>query len=140
MVDRVNWSGGSPWEPLRGFSRAVQVGGHLYISGITATDEHGNVHAAGEPYEQTRYVIDRIKAMLTVAGYTAEDVVRTRLAITLVNRWEEYSRAHRETFESIRPASSMFQIARLADPRLVIEMEVDAVLGCNLIGSRVVKI
>lgn len=138
MKERINYSGGSPWEPLRGFSRAVQLGDNLYISGTTALDESGEVIAAGEPYEQTKFVIERIKCVLSSCGFTVHDVVRTRMSVTLQGRWADYARAHRETFESIRPASSMIQVARLVDPRLVIEMEVDAVRGYDKRGYSVI--
>lgn len=129
--ERVNIASGSHWEPLRGYSRAVRVGDMLYISGTTATDGKGDVHAPNEPYEQTRYVINFVKQILTQAGFKMTDIVRTRLYVTNLNYWEDYARAHREAFEMIRPASSIVQVARLTDPRLLIEMEVDAVLGCQ---------
>ncbi|NDC39359.1 MAG: RidA family protein [Proteobacteria bacterium] len=135
-TERINFSSKSIWEPLRGYSRAVLVGNQLFISGTTAVDSKGEVVAAHEPYEQTRFVINRIREILTAAGFQISDVVRTRLFVTNLSRWEDYAKAHRDAFEKIRPASSIVQVARLVDPRLTIEMEVDAVKGLDLIESR----
>jgi len=133
--ERINIASRSMWEPLRGYSRAVRVGPNLYISGTTAVDRAGEVIGAGDPYVQTRFIIDRIREVLTHAGFRLSDVVRTRLYVTQMGRWEDYARAHREAFESIRPASSIVQVSKLVDPRLMIEMEVDAILGCTLVDE-----
>ncbi len=132
--ERINFATRSPWEPLRGYSRAVQVGDSLYISGTTAIAEGGAV-VGSDAYEQTRYVISVVKKILATAGFKISDVVRTRLYITNMAKWDEYARAHREAFEKIRPASSIVQVTKLVDPRLMLEMEVDAVKGCELIKS-----
>ncbi|MFM1848190.1 MAG: hypothetical protein RL417_1664, partial [Pseudomonadota bacterium] len=131
--EKINITSHSMWEPLRGYSRAVQVGPHLYISGTTAIDRHGDVVGTGDPYVQTRFVIERVKEVLSSAGFRLSDVVRTRLFVTQMGRWDEYAKAHREAFEAIRPASSIVQVSKLVDPRLMIEMEVDAIAGCTLI-------
>lgn len=136
---RVNIASGSAWEPLRGYSRAVRVGDHLYISGTTATDEKGDVVASGDPYLQTKYVIGFIKNILIHQGFKLSDVVRTRMYVTNLNHWEDYARAHREAFEIIRPASSIVQVSRLTDPRLLVEMEADAILGCEAAESAVIS-
>lgn len=137
---RYNIASGSLWEPLRGYSRAVKIGNALYISGTTAVDEKGDVVAVGDAYEQTRYVIQKVRDVLALSGLELSDVVRTRLFITNMAKWDEYARAHREAFENIRPASSIVQVMKLVDPRLTIEMEVDAVGGCegveNLVLAR----
>jgi enamine deaminase RidA (YjgF/YER057c/UK114 family) len=86
----------------------------------------------GDAYEQTRYVIGLIKKILNTAGFQLTDVVRTRLYVTNIARWDEYARAHSEVFDKIRPASSVVQVSKLVDPRLLIEMEAEAVLGCRL--------
>jgi enamine deaminase RidA (YjgF/YER057c/UK114 family) len=129
ILTRKNIASGSPFEPLRGYSRAVQVGNHLFISGTTAMTPQGDVTAPGEPYEQTKAILASIKAILTKSGFSLSDVVRTRLFVTNIIKWEEYAQAHREVFEKIRPASSLVQVSKLVDPRLVIEMEVDAIRG-----------
>ncbi len=127
MDDRLNVASKSIWEPLRGYSRAVRVGDSLFISGTTAVDSNGEVVAPGDPYQQTRFVIDKIRDVLARVDFSMEDVVRTRLFVTNLSRWEDYAKAHREAFERIRPVSSIVQVARLVDPRLAIEMEVDAI-------------
>jgi enamine deaminase RidA (YjgF/YER057c/UK114 family) len=124
---RTNIASGSPFEPLRGYSRAVRVGEQLFISGTTAMTPQGDVAAPGDPYEQTKAVLIAVRNILVSSGFSLSDVVRTRLFVTNIVRWEDYARAHREVFEKIRPASSMVQVAKLVDPRLVIEMEVDAI-------------
>ena len=133
--ERINFSTRSPWEPLRGYSRAVKVGDHLFISGTTAIGEGGVVNGAGDAFEQTKYVIAVIKKILSAAGFTLDDVVRTRLFVTNMAKWDEYARAHRDAFENIRPASSIVQVAKLVDPRLMLEMEVDALRGAEVTQS-----
>lgn len=133
--DRINIASGSPWEPLRGYSRAVQVGDHLFVSGTTAMTGNGEIVGGASAHEQTRYVINVIKAVLSSAGFAITDVVRTRLFVTNLAKWDEYARAHREAFDSVRPASSIVQVSRLADPRLLIEMEIDAIRGCKVIEN-----
>lgn len=91
----------------------------------------GDVASPGEPYEQTKAVLASIKTILAKRGFAFSDVVRTRLFVTNIVKWEDYARAHREVFENIRPASSLVQVAKLVDPRLVIEMEVDAIRGAG---------
>lgn len=132
---RLNIASGSPWEPLRGYCRAVQTGDHLFISGTTAVKEGGEVVGLNDPYEQTRFVIEFIKRILSAAGFQISDVVRTRMFVTNLAKWDEYARAHREAFEKVRPASSILQVARLVDPRLLVEMEVDAMRGYSKIES-----
>lgn len=130
-VTRINIASGSPFEPLRGYSRAVQMGDHLYISGTTAMNAQGDVIAPGDPYLQTKHILSAIKTILGARNFHIGDVVRTRLAVTNIARWEDYARAHREVFEKIRPASSIVQVVKLVDPRLVVEIEVDAVRGAS---------
>jgi enamine deaminase RidA (YjgF/YER057c/UK114 family) len=95
----------------------------------------GEVAAPGDPYEQTKTIMNSIRAVLTSRGFQISDVVRTRMFVTNIARWEDYARAHREVFENVRPASSMVQVAKLVDPRLMIEVEVDAVRGASKIES-----
>ena len=132
-MDRLNIASGTPWEPLRGYSRAVVIGDRLFISGSTAVTEKGDVVAANDPYEQTRYIIGLIRKVLSAAEFKMSDVVRTRMFVTNLSRWDDYARAHREAFENIRPASSIVQVTRLTDPRLLVEMEVDAIRGCTAV-------
>jgi enamine deaminase RidA (YjgF/YER057c/UK114 family) len=129
---RTNILSRSPFEPLRGYSRAVQVGDHLFVSGTTAMNYKGEVTAPGDAYEQTKTVLAAIKTILTSRGFTIQDVVRTRLFVTNMSKWEDYARAHREVFETVRPASCMVQVVKLVDPRLVVELEMDAIRGASV--------
>ena len=126
---RTNIASGSPFEPLRGYSRAVQVGNQLFVSGTTAMNSQGEVAAPGDPYLQTRTALAAIKTILASRNFQLSDVVKTRLYVTNVARWDDYARAHREVFERVRPASSLVQVAKLVDPRLVVEIEVEAIRG-----------
>jgi enamine deaminase RidA (YjgF/YER057c/UK114 family) len=127
---RTNYSTGIPWEPLRGYSRAVRVGDTLYVSGMTAGTEKGDVVAPGDAYQQTKYILENLRYVLRKAGYQMADVVRTRLSVTDLSKWKDYARAHRQVFDGVRPASSIVEVSRLMDPRMLIELEVEAVLNC----------
>ena len=138
QLTRTNILSGSLLEPLRAYSRAVQIGDQLWISGTTAMTAKGEVIAPGEAYEQTKAILGAIRTILNERGFHISDVVRTRLFVTNIARWEDYARAHREVFENVRPASSMVQVAKLVDPRLVVELEVDAVRGATTSESATV--
>lgn len=136
---RINFSSGSPWEPLRGFSRAVVIGDSMFISGTTATDDKGDVIGGQDPYEQTRYIIQFAKKILSEGGFSLRDVFRTRMYVTNISKWDDYARAHREAFENIRPVSSIVQVTRLTDPRLLVEMEFEAIRNIETLENRSVQ-
>lgn len=120
-------SSGGTWEPLIGYSRAVRVGAHVQVAGTTAAGPDGPV-GGDDLAEQTREAIRRIEAALHEAGATLQDVVRTRMFLTDVSRWEEAGRAHGEFFGEIRPASTMVEVSALIDPTLLVEVEADAIV------------
>ena len=126
--DRQNISSGAKWEDIVGYSRAVRVGGRIYLTGTTAIDEKGELIGAGDPYRQTVQIIRNIERALKQAGATLENVVRTRMFVTDIQRWEEYGRAHREFFGDIRPCATMVEVRALIDPQMLIEIEVEAEL------------
>jgi enamine deaminase RidA (YjgF/YER057c/UK114 family) len=126
-MSRQTYSSGSPWEPKVGYSRAVHVGNTLAVAGTTATDADGRVVAPGDIYAQTRYILDRLSGVLAEAGFRMDQVVRTRMYVTDISRWQEVGRAHGEVFGNIRPASTMVEVRALIDPEHLIEIELDAV-------------
>lgn len=128
---RQNISSGAQWESIVGYSRAVRIGNHIWVAGTTATDENGNVVGVGDVAVQTSYVLKKVGRALNDAGATFADVVRTRMFVTDIAQWEIIGRIHGEIFGSIRPASTMVEVAKLVDPQHLIEIEVDAFLGSD---------
>ena len=126
--DRQNISSGAKWEEIVGYSRAVRVGTRIYVTGTTAIDEHGNVVGPDDGYAQAAQAIRNIERALKQAGATLGNVVRTRMFVTDIARWQEYGRAHREFFGGIRPCATMVEVRALIDPEMLIEIEVDAEL------------
>ena len=126
MTDRTRISSGTTWEQKFGYSRAVRVGDLVMVAGTTAVDEHGTVIGAGSPGEQARFIYQKIDRALRQAGSSLADVVRVRTFVTDISRWEEFGRAHGEVFRDIRPVATMVEVTRLIDPRMLIEIEVDA--------------
>lgn len=128
-LQRTNISSGGAWEPIVGYSRAVHVGAMVFVAGTTATAADGSIVGEGSLYAQTAQALRNIESALRQAGATLADVVRTRIFLTDISRWEEAGRAHGECFGEIRPAATMVEVARLIDPAMLVEIEADAVIG-----------
>ena len=128
MTERQRISSGAKWESIVGYSRAVRVGNRIYVTGTTATDENGEIVGVGDPYAQTVQVLKNIERALNRLGAGLEHIVRTRMYVTDISRWEEYGRAHGELLRDVMPATAMVEVSRLIDPRMLIEIEADAEL------------
>ncbi len=127
-MTRYNYSSGAPWEKIVGYSRAVKVGNTIEVTGTVALNELNQVVGVNDPYQQTKFILEKIEAVLAQAGATMKDVVRTRLFVTDISKWEEYGRAHGEVFADIRPCTTMVEINALISPEYLIEIEATAIL------------
>jgi enamine deaminase RidA (YjgF/YER057c/UK114 family) len=128
MTERQKISSGAKWEDVVGYSRAVRVENRIYMTGTTAVNEIGDIVGPDDGYAQTVQVIRNVRSALQKLGAGLEHVVRTRMFVTDIGRWQEYGRAHQEFFGQIRPCATMVEVRGLIDPRMLIEMEIEAEL------------
>ncbi len=129
MTKRLNISSGAKWEDIVGYSRAVRVGNTFEVAGTTAVDENGETVGVNNPYEQTKFILAKIEKALIQAGASMKDVVRTRMFVTDISKWEEIGQAHGEFFREIKPAASMIEVKGLISPELLVEIEVTAIIS-----------
>jgi len=127
MMKRINIPAGTIWEDVVGYSRAVKVGNIIEVSGTAAVD-NGKIVGKGDAYTQTKFILEKIKKTLESLGSGMKDVVRTRIYVTDISKWEEIGKAHGEFFKNIKPATAMVEVKSLIDSEMIVEIEATAII------------
>ena len=127
-MERTNYSSGAKWEDIVGYSRAVKIGNIIEVTGTVAVDEHNQLVGGNSAYEQTKFILAKIESVLSKAGASMKDVIRTRMFVTDISRWEEYGAAHGEVFKDIKPCTTMVEVKSLIDKLFLVEIEASAVI------------
>ena len=128
-MQRTNYSSGAKWEDIVGYSRAVKIGNTIEVTGTVAVDDNNDLVGSNDAYEQTKFIIQKIEGVLQKAGASLKDVVRTRMFVTDISRWEEYGKAHGEFFKDIKPCTTMVEVSKLISPEYLIEIEATAIIS-----------
>ncbi len=128
-MERENFSSGAKWEEIIGYSRAVRMGNVIEVTGTVAVNDQNEIVGAGSPYEQTKFIIGKIENVLQRAGASLHDVIRTRMFVTDISRWQEYGKAHGEFFKDIRPCTTMVEVRALIAPEYLVEIEASAIIS-----------
>lgn len=127
-MKREKFGSGSKWEEIVGYSRAIRVGNVVEISGTVAVDALNHLHGEGNAYEQTKFILNKIISFVEMAGGLRGDIIRTRIFVTDISKWEEIGRAHGEIFREIKPVTSMFEIKSLIAREYLVEIEASAII------------
>lgn len=127
-MQRQNFSSGAKWEEVVGYSRAVKINNLIEITGTVAVDENNTLVGINDAYLQTKYIIQKIEKILQSAGASLKDVIRTRMFVTDISKWQEYGRAHGEFFSEIKPCTTMVEVAKLIAQEYLIEIEATAII------------
>ena len=127
-MERTNYASGAKWESIVGYSRAVKIGNLVEVTGTVAVDDQNELVGGNNAYAQTKFIVEKIEKVLKQAGASLQDVVRTRMFVTDISRWEEYGKAHGEFFSNIRPCTSMIEVKGLIAPEYLVEIEATAIV------------
>lgn len=128
-MQRTNYSSGAKWEDIIGYSRAVRVGNTIEVTGTVAVDDNGQVVGLNNPYEQTKFIYQKVEKVLAQAGASLKDVVRCRMFVTDIKQWEAYGKGHAEFFKNIKPCLSMIEVSAFIEPEFLVEIEVSAIIA-----------